>query len=131
MVDYSADEISTEEAGVLIRALDDAFGSDSLRLYPGISYRHCLVLRHGKDRDILYAAARHHLKSLSGATCRRANTATCCLISCGVRVRLLGIIRSTVRGRNAPAARDLLLVLGKGQNRGSGVLKKNSASGAA
>lgn len=68
MVDYSADEISTAEAGVLIRALDDAFGSDSLRLYPGISYRHCLVLRHGKTgtsctppHDITLKPVRGHL----------------------------------------------------------------------
>lgn len=46
MEDYSSDEILTEEAAELISALDDALGDETRRLYPGISYRHCLVL-HG------------------------------------------------------------------------------------
>lgn len=44
MADYSAGEISTEEAGELIRFLDGALASEGVRLYPGFSYRHCLVL---------------------------------------------------------------------------------------
>ena len=45
MVDYSSDEISTEEARELILFLDKELGSDSMRLYPGVSYRHCLIYR--------------------------------------------------------------------------------------
>jgi 2,3-bisphosphoglycerate-independent phosphoglycerate mutase len=48
MVDYSAGEISTEEAGELIRYLDRALSSEGVRLYPGFSYRHCLVLNHAE-----------------------------------------------------------------------------------
>ena len=44
MTDYSAGEISTEEAGELIRYLDHELSSEGVRLYPGFSYRHCLVL---------------------------------------------------------------------------------------
>ncbi len=44
MVDYSAGEISTEEARELILFLDSELGSEGVRLYPGFSYRHCLVL---------------------------------------------------------------------------------------
>lgn len=44
MIDYSAGEISTEEAGELIRYLDRELSSEGIRLYPGFSYRHCLVL---------------------------------------------------------------------------------------
>ena len=44
MVDYSAGEISTEEARELILFLDDKLASEGVRLYPGFSYRHCLVL---------------------------------------------------------------------------------------
>ena len=44
MVDYSAGEISTEEARELILFLDRELSSDGVRLYPGFSYRHCLVL---------------------------------------------------------------------------------------
>ncbi|MGI6168424.1 MAG: cofactor-independent phosphoglycerate mutase [Christensenellales bacterium] len=45
MLDYSADEITTSEAAQLIRAANEAFHSQSVTLYPGISYRHCLVLK--------------------------------------------------------------------------------------
>lgn len=45
MIDYSADEISTEEARELILFLEKELGSDTMRLYPGISYRHCLIYR--------------------------------------------------------------------------------------
>jgi 2,3-bisphosphoglycerate-independent phosphoglycerate mutase len=44
MLDYSAGEISTEEARELILLLDEKLASHGVRLYPGFSYRHCLVL---------------------------------------------------------------------------------------
>lgn len=43
MLDHSADEISTEEARVLIDALQEKFGNDFLHFYTGVSYRHCLM----------------------------------------------------------------------------------------
>lgn len=48
MVDYSAGEISTEEARELILFLDERLSSEGVRLYPGFSYRHCLVLNHAE-----------------------------------------------------------------------------------
>ena len=45
MVDYSAGEISSAEARELVEAVNARFGSDAVRLYPGVSYRQCLVLR--------------------------------------------------------------------------------------
>lgn len=48
MLDYSAGEISTEEARELILFLDERLSSDGVRLYPGFSYRHCLVLNHAE-----------------------------------------------------------------------------------
>ena len=42
--DYSADHITSEEAGILMRALDERLGSDTVHFYPGISYRHLLVM---------------------------------------------------------------------------------------
>ena len=51
MVDYSAGEISTEESSVLINYLrDELFSGKNLgcTLYPGISYRHCLVFENSK-----------------------------------------------------------------------------------
>lgn len=48
MLDYSAGEISTEEARELILYLDERLASEGVRLYPGFSYRHCLVLNHAE-----------------------------------------------------------------------------------
>lgn len=48
MIDHSADEISTEEADVLIHALQDALGNAQRTFYTGVSYRHC-ILWHGGD----------------------------------------------------------------------------------
>lgn len=47
MLDYSAGEISTQEASILIEAVQDALGTEILTFYPGISYRHCLVWDQG------------------------------------------------------------------------------------
>ncbi len=45
MIDYSSDEISTAESTELINFLAKEFNSDKMQLYPGISYRHCLVMK--------------------------------------------------------------------------------------
>lgn len=47
MIDYSAGEISTEEAAELIAYLKKYFDSEKFALYPGVSYRHCLVAANG------------------------------------------------------------------------------------
>ncbi len=43
MIDYCAGEIETEDARQLIAVLQAELDTAGLRLYPGISYRHCLV----------------------------------------------------------------------------------------
>lgn len=48
MVDYSAGEISTEEAAELIKAVNEALSTDELEFFSGISYRHCLIWHKGK-----------------------------------------------------------------------------------
>ena len=48
MLDYSSDEISTSESTELVNFLNRHFESESRRLWPGISYRHCLVLHHAR-----------------------------------------------------------------------------------
>jgi 2,3-bisphosphoglycerate-independent phosphoglycerate mutase len=48
MADHSAGHISTEEAGKLIKELDEQLGNEQIRFYPGVSYRHLLVF---KDLD--------------------------------------------------------------------------------
>ncbi|MFO7848938.1 MAG: cofactor-independent phosphoglycerate mutase [Spirochaetia bacterium] len=47
MLDHSAGEISNEEARKLIELVDKELGSESLRFYPGVSYRHLLVWENG------------------------------------------------------------------------------------
>jgi 2,3-bisphosphoglycerate-independent phosphoglycerate mutase len=44
---HSAGHISTEEAHELIEALNYEFEDDDIRFYPGVSYRHLLVLKQG------------------------------------------------------------------------------------
>jgi 2,3-bisphosphoglycerate-independent phosphoglycerate mutase len=45
MWSYCAGRISDEEAAELIEALNQALGSDDVRFYPGVGYRHLLKLR--------------------------------------------------------------------------------------
>lgn len=45
MIDYSAGHIRTDEASLLIEALNEELGSDNVTFYPGKSYRHILVLK--------------------------------------------------------------------------------------
>ncbi len=47
MVDYSAGDISSEEAAELIKSVQEAFGNDIYTYYSGVSYRHCLTVHKG------------------------------------------------------------------------------------
>lgn len=47
MIDYSSDEISSEEARQLIEEVNRHLGTDIIVFYPGISYRHCMVWKDG------------------------------------------------------------------------------------
>ena len=47
ILDHSADEITTEEARVLIDAVQEAFGDALRKFHTGISYRHILVWNEG------------------------------------------------------------------------------------
>lgn len=49
MEDYSAGHISSEEAKSLIEEIDRKLGSDNLRFYPGVSYRHIMLWKDGSD----------------------------------------------------------------------------------
>jgi 2,3-bisphosphoglycerate-independent phosphoglycerate mutase len=46
-VDYCADDISTEEARILMQAVEAELGTDTFRFYTGVAYRHCLIWDHG------------------------------------------------------------------------------------
>lgn len=45
--DYCADDISTEEAEILINYIEEKLGTDEFMFYPGVSYRHCLIWSNG------------------------------------------------------------------------------------
>lgn len=47
MVDYSAGDISSEDAAEIIKSVQEAFGNDVYSFYAGVSYRHCLVVKNG------------------------------------------------------------------------------------
>lgn len=46
---HSAGHISTEESHILIEVLNNVFADDRIHFYPGVSYRHLLVLKHGNQ----------------------------------------------------------------------------------
>lgn len=47
MADYCGGDITTAEAKELIKALNDAFADEHRHFYPGVQYRHCLVVEDG------------------------------------------------------------------------------------
>lgn len=50
MIDYSSDEITTEESSQLIAAVNEALRTDEYEFFSGISYRHLMVW-HNKKND--------------------------------------------------------------------------------
>lgn len=47
IVDYCADDISTEEAEVLVSFLAEKLNNEEFKFYSGVSYRHCLIWDNG------------------------------------------------------------------------------------
>ena len=52
ILDHSSDEISTEEARVLVDALKKGLEKEGYTFYTGISYRHLLIWNHGAVLDL-------------------------------------------------------------------------------
>ena len=50
MKDYSAGHITTEEAVELINSIASSIEHDGFKFYPGVSYRHLIVWKNGKDK---------------------------------------------------------------------------------
>ncbi len=74
MGDFSAGHISTPEASLLIETLHKELGGDEFNFYPGVSYRHLMVWRNGKDQltftpphDISTHSIEDHLPQGDGA----------------------------------------------------------------
>lgn len=47
MVDYCAGDISTAEAAAIMKTVQEKLGNEQFTFYPGVSYRHCLVVADG------------------------------------------------------------------------------------
>ena len=55
MADYSAGHITSEEAATLIKFLNEKLGSDKIKFYPGVSYRHLMIVKDGSLKEALRA----------------------------------------------------------------------------
>ncbi len=49
ILDHSSDEIPTNEARLLVEAIEEAFGNEERHFYTGVSYRHCLLWKNSSD----------------------------------------------------------------------------------
>lgn len=47
LTDYSAGHISSKEASILIKAVDQHLGTNRIRFFPGVSYRHLMLAKRG------------------------------------------------------------------------------------
>lgn len=60
MADHSAGHISSEEGKILVDELNKAFGSDQVTFYPGVGYRHLMVVK-GYDFSDLITSPPHDM----------------------------------------------------------------------
>ncbi|MFH0855478.1 MAG: cofactor-independent phosphoglycerate mutase [Candidatus Omnitrophota bacterium] len=52
LTDYSAGHISSKEAAILIKYIDEHLGTNRIKFYTGVSYRHLLVVKRGADTHL-------------------------------------------------------------------------------
>ncbi|PLX89511.1 MAG: phosphoglycerate mutase, partial [Desulfuromonas sp.] len=74
MGDFSAGHISSEDSGKLVQTLQQELGDEDFTFYPGVSYRHLLVWKNGRDKmicvpphDISSQSIENHLPQGDGA----------------------------------------------------------------
>jgi 2,3-bisphosphoglycerate-independent phosphoglycerate mutase len=72
--DHSAGDITSEEAKVLMEYIEEQFGTNRLRFYPGVSYRHAMIIKNGSTEydltpphDVLTQRVGDHLPKGSGS----------------------------------------------------------------
>ncbi|MDD5505528.1 MAG: cofactor-independent phosphoglycerate mutase [Candidatus Omnitrophica bacterium] len=49
LIDYSAGHINSKEAEKLIKLLDQRLGTNKIRFFPGVGYRHLLLVKRGSE----------------------------------------------------------------------------------
>jgi 2,3-bisphosphoglycerate-independent phosphoglycerate mutase len=52
LIDYSAGHISSKEAQILIKFIDQNLGTNRIKFYPGISYRHLMLVKRGSEQKL-------------------------------------------------------------------------------
>lgn len=74
IADHSSGDITSEEAKVLIEAIEEKFGTDTIHFYPGVSYRHAMIVNNGSTdyqltppHDVLTQKAGDHLPKGQGS----------------------------------------------------------------
>lgn len=74
MDDFAGGHIDSESAAALVQAIGEALGDESFQFYPGVSYRHLMVWRHGCEamqttppHDITDQPVASHLPTGEGA----------------------------------------------------------------
>ena len=73
MIDHSSDEISTEDAAILLEAVKKELENDMFKFYVGTSYRHCLIWDKGEvvelsqPHDILEQCIEEYIPTNFGA----------------------------------------------------------------
>ncbi len=72
--DHSAGDITSEEARILMEYIDEQLGTDRIRFYPGVSYRHAMIVKNGSTdydltppHDVLTQRAGDHLPKGKGS----------------------------------------------------------------
>jgi 2,3-bisphosphoglycerate-independent phosphoglycerate mutase len=53
LLDYSSGHISTKEAAVLIKSIDQKLGEGKVRFYPGVSYRHIMMIKESSSINLI------------------------------------------------------------------------------
>lgn len=74
IADHSSGDITSEEARVLIEYIDEKLGTEEIRFYPGVSYRHAMIVKNGSTaydltppHDVLTQRAGDHLPKGEGS----------------------------------------------------------------
>lgn len=59
ILNHHGNNLSSEEAEILIKYLNEKIGNDKIKFYPGIQYRHLLIIKGGKKGLNLYPPHDH------------------------------------------------------------------------
>lgn len=52
LIDYSAGHISSKEAAILIKFIDEKLGTGRIKFFPGVSYRHLMLVKMGAKQRL-------------------------------------------------------------------------------